>query len=114
MGFRENLKEALSYSGMMVKELAATAGVKKRSIDKYLTENGSIPSAEAAVKIAQTLGVSVEYLVTGNDSLVGRAGIPNPQIRGLIQDVEELDGNHRVVVLDLIKSLKKLQDKKRS
>ncbi|MDR3284867.1 MAG: hypothetical protein LBS97_06800 [Treponema sp.] len=28
----------------------------------------SLPSAEAAVKIAQTLGVSVEYLITGRES----------------------------------------------
>lgn len=36
-----------------------------RTIDNYLRENTSQPTAENAVKIAQALGVSVEYLVTG-------------------------------------------------
>jgi lambda repressor-like predicted transcriptional regulator len=36
MGFRENLKAELTYSGILVKELAAEAGIKKHTIDNYL------------------------------------------------------------------------------
>jgi transcriptional regulator with XRE-family HTH domain len=68
MGFKENLKSELIYSGMPVKELAAKSGVNKYSIDNYLNARGQIPSAEAAVKIAAALGVSVEYLVTGKEA----------------------------------------------
>jgi len=39
--------------------------VNRRSIDNYLRENGAMPSADAAVRIAVALGVTVEYLVTG-------------------------------------------------
>ena len=60
MGFKENLKSELSYSGMLVKELAAKSGVNKYSIDNYLNSRGQIPSADAAVRIAPALGVSVE------------------------------------------------------
>jgi transcriptional regulator with XRE-family HTH domain len=68
MSFRENLREAIDYSGLGQKELAHKANISLRNIENYLRENASIPSADKAVQIAQALGVSVEYLVTGNDS----------------------------------------------
>ncbi|GHV57583.1 hypothetical protein AGMMS49579_23660 [Spirochaetia bacterium] len=68
MGFRENLKEELAYSGILVKELSTQSGVNKRTIDSYLMDGGSVPSVEAAVKIAAALRVSVEYLVTGRQN----------------------------------------------
>ena len=65
MSFRENLKQELLYSGMTKKEIAAISGVNKRAIDTYVRTNSSMPPADAAVKIAKALGVTVEYLVTG-------------------------------------------------
>ena len=67
MGFKENLKIELDYKGMKVKELAFISGVNKRTLDQYLSSAAKMPSAENAVKIANALGVSVEYLVTGKD-----------------------------------------------
>ncbi len=66
MGFRENLKEELKYQGILVKELAAKSGIPKGTIDHYLAENNTAPIAENAVKIAQALNVTVEYLVKSN------------------------------------------------
>jgi transcriptional regulator with XRE-family HTH domain len=65
MGFRENLKSELQYSGIMVKELAVATGISRHTIDNYLNVRNCEPSADAAVKIARVLGVTVEYLVTG-------------------------------------------------
>ena len=59
MGFRENLKTELSYSGMLVKELAAQAGLKKHTIDNYLSVRGRMPAADVAVRIARVLGISI-------------------------------------------------------
>ncbi len=67
MGFRENLKEELTYQDITVKELSLRTGISKHTIDHYLTKNGSQPQAELAVKIAQALNVSVEFLVIGKD-----------------------------------------------
>ncbi|GHV01021.1 transcriptional regulator [Spirochaetia bacterium] len=108
MGFRENLKEELTYKNMMVKELSVLSGVNKRSIDTYLREKGSIPSADAAVKIANTLGVSVEYLITGRDTQIEK--LRNTKIHELIQVIETLDQNSREVMLTLGKALKRMQD----
>ena len=68
MGFKENLKEELKYQGIIVKELADKSGVPKGTIDHYLAEKCTAPIAENAVKIAQALGVTVEYLVTGKNT----------------------------------------------
>jgi transcriptional regulator with XRE-family HTH domain len=68
MSFGENLKQELKYSGMLKKELAALTGVHKRAIDTYVRTDSSMPPADTAVKIAKALGVTVEYLVTGEDT----------------------------------------------
>ncbi|MCL2410932.1 MAG: helix-turn-helix domain-containing protein [Treponema sp.] len=68
MNFRENLREAIDFSGLGQKELAYKANISLRNIENYLRKNASIPSADKAVQIAQVLGVTVEYLVTGTNS----------------------------------------------
>ena len=72
MGFRENLKDELTYQDITVKELSDRTGISKHTIDHYLTKNGSQPQAELAVKIAQALNVSVESLVLGKDYSVSK------------------------------------------
>jgi transcriptional regulator with XRE-family HTH domain len=103
MGFKENLKSELNYSGMLVKELAAKSGVSKYSLDNYLNARGQIPSVESAVRIAQTLGVSVEYLVTGKDA-------NNPQLSSEARTIgrlaDQLDEADRHFILDFIRWLK--------
>lgn len=69
MNFRENLKSELTYQGMLVKELSEKTGISKRTLDNYLRENGSLPLVDSAVKIAQALHVSVEYLVNGDHGI---------------------------------------------
>jgi len=103
MGFKENLKSELLYSGMLVKELATKSGVNKYSLDNYLNKRGQVPSVEAAVKIARSLGVSVEYLVTGKEG-------QNPQLSDEAHAIgrlaDQLDEKSRLFVLDFIKWLK--------
>ena len=106
MGFRENLKSELVYSGMLVKELASKSGVPKHSINNYLNIRGQIPSIEAGVKIAQALGVSAEYLVTGKDGEQTREAQKAREIRFIIQFVEQLDDEKRKFFVDLIKWFK--------
>ena len=97
MGFRENLKSELAYSGMLVKELASKSGVKKFSIDNYLNARGQIPSVEIAVRIARALDVSVEYLVMGTESKKSKS--LSPDLRLLLQSLEELNEEDRKVII---------------
>jgi len=53
---------------MTIKELAAKAGINKRTIDTYVDSRAVIPNAEIAVRLAKALDTTVEYLVTGNEN----------------------------------------------
>jgi len=107
MGFRENLKAELAYSGMIVKELEARSGIKKKTIESYLGNRGYIPSAEAAVKIARALGVSVEYLVTGTDTKkdISRVFLPS-DIQKIVLAAKQLNAKDRDVLLNIACLLK--------
>ncbi|MDR0377416.1 MAG: helix-turn-helix domain-containing protein [Spirochaetaceae bacterium] len=99
------MKSELAYSGMLVKELAVKSGVNKYSIDNYLNARGQTPSAEAAVKIARVLGVSVEYLVTGEEKRTVEPRMSS-ETRTIVRLIEQLTETDRRFVLDFVKWIK--------
>jgi transcriptional regulator with XRE-family HTH domain len=100
MSFRENLKSELLYNDMSVKELASLSGLAKRAIDNYLrSANAAIPSAEAAVKIARALGVTVEYLITGEEQTVPR------EIRVITRNLHKISQRDCKLIADLVESM---------
>jgi len=108
MGFKDNLKSELAYSGMLVKELAAKSGVNKSSLDNYLNARGQTPSIEAGLKIAKALGVSLEYLVTGEESnQTSELQKVNRDIRVICELARQLDDEKRKFAIDFISWLKK-------
>jgi transcriptional regulator with XRE-family HTH domain len=115
MGFKENLKAELTYSGMLVKELSAKTGIKKHTLDNYLNTHNAIPSAEAAVSIARALGVSVEYLITGQEIRDGKTvSSLSPDLRLLLHITEQLDKRARKLAIRLIQALKEEDEEKES
>ena len=111
MGFRENLKSELMHSGLLVKELAAQAGLKKHTIDTYLSVRGRMPAADVAVRIARVLGVSVEYLITGEETSEDTVPMNfSPEIRHMARIAEQLKPDYRKIALLFIESLKKHED----
>lgn len=69
MDFNTRLKEEIEFADIRYKELAEKSGVPERALYNYVaTKNPSMPPADVAVKIANALGVSVEYLVTGKSN----------------------------------------------
>ena len=107
MGFKENLKSELVYSGMLVKELAQKSGVNKYSLDNYLNSRGQLPSIEAGYKIAQALGVSVEYLVTGIEiNRPEESEKSSNDIRAIARLTEQLSDEKRKFIFDFLKWMK--------
>jgi transcriptional regulator with XRE-family HTH domain len=100
----------LACSGILVKELAALSGVNKRTIDNYLNTHNTMPSADAAVRIAGALGVSVEYLVTGRKRQEQNHPPLAPDPRVVLKNLESLNKRDRDIVLNLIKSLRDMED----
>jgi transcriptional regulator with XRE-family HTH domain len=111
MGFKENLKAELVYSGMLVKELAAKAGLKKHTVDNYLSVRGRMPAADVAVRIADVLGVSVEYLIKGSERTENRALVCfPPEVRKMARIAEKLSPDYRKIALSFLETLKKHED----
>lgn len=59
-----NVKDELEYNMMTQKQLADSIKVSYNTFQSWITKD-RLPNAEQAVKIAQVLNTSVEYLVTG-------------------------------------------------
>ena len=114
MGFKENLKSELAYKNILVKELATISGINKRTIDNYLREEGSIPSADAAVRIAGALGVTVEYLITGNEQQERNYPPLSQEPRVVLKNLETLNKRDRKIVFNLIKSLREMEDQEKN
>ena len=108
MGFKENLKAELSGQDILVKELAARTGISKRTLDNYLRDKNSSPTAENAVRIARALGVTVEYLVTGTqsqetDSMEQSSG----ELHIIMRKLKNLSSPERQLILSLISAIEK-------
>lgn len=65
MSFGDNLREMMKAMDITASELSVKTDISKDTINSYLKTNGPIPSADKAVKIADILNTSVEFLVTG-------------------------------------------------
>jgi len=105
--FKENLRNELDYQGITVKELSARTGIPIASLDCYLGTRATVPSIVAAIKIAQALNVTVEYLAIGKnagttrlDKRLGR------ETQELINWIENLNMEQSKAILKLVKAFK--------
>ena len=110
--FRRILREELDYQGLTVKELAAKSEVAKGAIDSYLGKQASMPPADTAARIANTLGVTVEYLLNGQDKNreITTSFFSSPKKRILLRIFDELLPEDQKLALDFVKLLKKNRD----
>lgn len=64
--FKDRLTDELNYQGISNKEFANKVGIGIGTLGMYLYR-GSIPAADVAVKMAQVLNTTTEYLIMGTD-----------------------------------------------
>jgi transcriptional regulator with XRE-family HTH domain len=107
MSFRENLRAELDYNNLTVKELGYKTGIAKGTLDCYLGVRASMPPADIAVKIANALDVSVEYLVTGKEKRQVALPAADHAVRSIVQIILDLNGKDKETILELAKILKK-------
>ena len=84
--FRRRVDEELEYKGINRTYLAKECGFSLTNIGQGI-KLGSTPSAETAVKIAKVLEVSVEYLVTGQETPKKSV---NSDVNELLHDIRHL------------------------
>ncbi|MBP3365645.1 MAG: helix-turn-helix domain-containing protein [Treponema sp.] len=102
MDFRTRLRDQIDYLGLHDKEVASRAGITKRAIDTYVGARACMPAADIAVRLAKVLGVSVEWLVTGEPE-----AYPDNTIQELIRCFSRLSDHDKKLLLALTKSLAK-------
>ena len=112
MSFRDNLREALDFTGMEQKELAAKTGISFKTIENYVKKVSSVPSADKAVLIAQALGVTVEYLITGKKMKIPTVPITQAHTKEVIEIIPKLNKYNCEVITSLSKTLLTFQGKK--
>ena len=107
--FKKNLRTELDYLGITVKELSAKTGIAKGTLGCYLGVRASIPPADIAIKISKALGVSVEYLITGEETKKNKK-LFDYNIRSIINILLELNEKDLEIILGLSKILKNQSD----
>ncbi|MDR0443600.1 MAG: helix-turn-helix domain-containing protein [Treponema sp.] len=106
--FKDNLRAELDYHGLTVKELSAKTGIPKGTLDGYLGQRASMPPVDIAVKIAGALGITVEYLITGQDGKK-KDKLLDHNIRTIIQILLDLNDKDIETILGLARVLKDQQ-----
>lgn len=87
----ERLKKLIEKKGITRKELEEKTGIKKTAIHNYLVEN-KLPGTEAIYKLAQILGVSINYLLTGETTEL------NEKEKKLLEDYRNSPKNIQEIV----------------
>jgi transcriptional regulator with XRE-family HTH domain len=106
--FRKNLRDELKYQDLTVKELAAKSGVAKGALDCYVGKQASVPPATTAVKIAQALGVSVEYLVSGQKPRHEEIAVSySSKLRSILQIFNNLDEENQDIIVEIARLLRR-------
>ena len=106
MNFWERVDDLLDRTGINKKTLAYDAGFDASNITKGI-KNNNIPSAETAVKIAQVLGVSVEFLVNGVDSSFPKT--LKPEIAEIVEEINHLEKEDLEAIKYIIKMRKAIK-----
>jgi transcriptional regulator with XRE-family HTH domain len=96
----------LKRQGKKRPELAKFLNISTQSFVDW-NKRGNLPSANIALKIAQFLNTSVEYLITGKETEL------TTEQRNLLQGYDKLDKRDRQTVLDLIETMLKKQKRRK-
>lgn len=85
--FKDRINDELEYQDISKKDFAERTGISINTLNMYLYR-GSIPAADVAVRMAQALNTTTEYLVTGADSTT------QPSKSGTKSDWQKKEINH--------------------
>jgi len=85
---------------------AARVQIPKSTLHNCLS-NKSVPSAKYLLRISETTGRSINWLLTGSEKAGGKPHPPqyDEVVQGLIRDVLRLPANKRAMVRDLVKRI---------
>lgn len=104
MNFWERVDEELAYLGKTRKELAQAAGFNVTNISFGIKRN-SVPYADTALKIAQFLGVSLDYLLDMTETKKIDAVSLHPQIQKIENSLRRFSQKDLDAILTIVTAL---------
>ena len=104
MSFRDRLREEIEDKGFLVKEMSSKVGISNSTFLSYIDARGVLPNIETGVKIAKILGVSAEYLVTGEEKTIDAK--KRNDIQDIVRDLYSLNQNQIEIIKKMIHGLK--------
>ena len=107
--FWERVDEELDFYGLSRTFLANKCKFSLTNIGQGI-KLGSTPSAETAVKIAKVLNVSVEFLVTGNDTTFSKKRIDYSKYKKystLIEKIDRLSDKSKTTLENIVDVMEK-------
>jgi transcriptional regulator with XRE-family HTH domain len=111
MGFAERLKKVRTDRGLSQTELAKMVGIHYTQIGRY-EKKGAQPSAEVLSKLANSLGVSSDFLTNGTADDLANSSLTDKELLNQFKAIEKMGENDKGVVkifLDAFITKKKLK-----
>lgn len=87
MSLYENVKAIAKEKGYSINRLEKELGFARSYISKFKTIT---PSMDKVQKIADFLGVSVDYLLTGTEKEIGKQILTSKDERDIAKDLESI------------------------
>jgi transcriptional regulator with XRE-family HTH domain len=111
---RENLRDAFERCGMIVNDIAAKAGVKKRTIDEWIGVRKKMPRANDLYQVCKVVGITVEEALDGEAGKgyvrklfvsEGQGFQPPPRIARIVEILNRLDDKALLIVNGTLKGI---------
>jgi len=103
MSFSKRLKQTRLNKGLSKTNLAAMVGIHYSQIGRY-EDKGSMPSADAIAKIANSLGVTTEFLLNGTKDNLADNTLADKDLLNQFKKLEGFPNDKKMIVKELIEA----------
>ena len=101
MDFKDRLKQARTNKGLSQSKLADIVGVHVTNISRY--ERGeNKPTSSVLSKLAEGLGVSADFLMSGSTDDVANASISDRELLEQFKKIEQLPNSKKALVKEFL------------
>lgn len=87
MSVQNRLKEVVDKSGLTMKQVAERCGMPYRTLQNYLISDRE-PNAKALTSISTHLGVSIDWLLTGEGEMYRPGAAPKPTMADFLGRIQ--------------------------
>jgi len=97
MGFAQRLKKARTDKGLSQTDLAKLVGIHYTQIGRY-EKKGAQPSADILSKLANSLGVSSDFLTNGTSDDLAESSLTEKELLNQFKAIEKMPKRDKDVV----------------